>query len=67
MVLIARLLVSLKWMPAVSGTMTTSPMPPFELLLLRETSLNCRDPLEPTQLTTPMNEDDRLTLGVSVL
>jgi len=66
-VLIARLLLSLKCIPAVSGTITTSPMPAFEELVLREKLLNWREPLEPTQLTTPINDDAKLTFGVSVL
>jgi hypothetical protein len=67
MVLIARLLASLKWMPAVSGTKITSPMPPFEELALRERLFDWREPLDPTQLTTPINEEERLTFGLSVL
>jgi hypothetical protein len=68
MVLIARLLLSLKWMPAVSGEKATSPRPAFDLLSLGEMPLfTWGDPVEPTQLTTPRNEEDRLTLFVSVL
>ena len=66
-VLIARLLLSLKWIPAVNGTMTLSPKPPFEVLVLREKLLSLSETLEPTQLTTPMNDEDRLNFGFSVL
>jgi hypothetical protein len=42
-------------------------MPAFELLVPSEMPLNWRDPLEPTQLTTPMNEEEKVTFRVSVL
>src|SRR5207249_7630635 len=67
MVLIARLLVSLKWMPTVNGVKITSERPAFAFLPLLLKSLSRAEAVTPTQFTGAKNEEEKLTLGVSVL